>query len=110
MQRQRYPFRPHSITLRVCADFGWQVIVNCPRCRYGVMLNLDKLASKPMGAVALSKLLGDGAFRCRSERYGKTCEGQPASQIQVSYMDVGHLRTLGVWTLTETGVRLSEPD
>jgi hypothetical protein len=105
----RLPFRLTDLTLRVCADLGWKVMVHCPRCRYTTMLHLAKLAGAPWAAVPLAKLLGDGVLRCRAVRNGKSCDGQPADEIDVSYLDVGHQRRLATWTLTETSVRLSEP-
>lgn len=109
MPDARLPFQLHRLTLRACADLDLHVMVFCPRCRYTTLLAAQRLADTPMAAQPLGRLLVDEVLRCRTERNGRSCDGQPAAAIDVSYIDVGHLRKLATWTVTETGARLSEP-
>lgn len=88
-----WPVNPSWITLRVCADLGWQVTVRCPRCRVGTTLHGGSLAEGKLAATPLHELLGRGAFKCRKPG----CDGVPASSIDVSCMDVGMLKTVARW-------------
>lgn len=90
-----WPVNPSLITLRVCADLGWQVTVRCPRCRVGTTLIGPNLSVGKLSATPLHELLASGAFKCRKTDRG--CDGVPASSIEVSAMDVGMLKTVAKW-------------
>lgn len=87
---------PARITLRVCADLGWRIIVHCEGCRHGYMLWPEKLASGRLGGVPVYQLLERRAFKCTSR-----CARVPASGIEISCMDVGMSKPLASWKLAE---------
>lgn len=100
-----WPVKPEQITLRVCEDLGWHVMVSCPRCHYSVGVNLRILAGSKYGALSVSKLLERGMFKCRRPKSGATpsCAGAPADRLVVSCMDVGNYRTVAEWVLLSAG-------
>jgi hypothetical protein len=107
------PFQLHSITLRVCADLGWRVMVRCPRCRAGSELWPSKLADKPYAALPLGQLLEGEYLKCRKSRAGVSCNGVLACELSVSRMDVGIFRELARWEIYDVSgarsARLMEP-
>lgn len=90
-----WPVSPSLITLRVCADLGWQVTVRCSRCGVGTTLHGGSLAEGKLAGSPLHELLASGAFKCR--KTGRGCDGVPASSIEVSAMDVGMLKSVAKW-------------
>ncbi|WP_193852706.1 hypothetical protein [Caulobacter segnis] len=109
-----WPVKPEHITLRVCEDLGWRVMVSCPRCRYAVEVNLRILAGSKYGALPVSGLLERALFKCRRAKSGSTpsCAGAPAERLSVSCMDVGNHRTVAEWVLLSPGAaaRLTKCD
>lgn len=89
-----WPIREGMITLRVCADLGWQVTVGCPKCGVSTTIWPDK-APAALQAVPLHKLFADQAFKCKKVQYG--CTGTPASRLTVDCMDVGMLKPVAKW-------------
>lgn len=89
-----WPVKPDQITLRVCADLGWLVTIDCPKCRVGSQVVIDRVPA-PLQAVPLYKLFADQAFKCRKVQYG--CNGTAAERIVVSCMDVGRLKAVARW-------------
>lgn len=90
-----WPVNPGNITLRVCADLNWRVMVHCPGCRYSVGVNTAKLAATKIGGVALDRLLEQGVFVCRTR-----CAGVMADGIDVTCMDVGLSKTVAEWKVS----------
>lgn len=102
-----WPVKPEQITLRVCEDLGWQVMVSCPVCRYAAGVNIRSLAGSKFGAEPVSRLLERGLFKCRRRKSGATpsCNGVLAQSLTISAMDVGMLKTVAEWVVTAPGAR-----
>lgn len=90
--------RPERITLRVCADLDWRIIVDCPGCRHGYMVWPHRLAAGKFGSVPIHQLLERKTFKCTTR-----CDHVPASAIQVMVMHVGMSMPLAKWKLNPSG-------
>lgn len=88
-----WPINPSLITLRVCADLGWQVTVRCSRCSVGTTIHPKSFPVGKLASAPLHDLFRQGAFKCRKPG----CDGAPASSLDVSCMDVGMLKTVAEW-------------
>lgn len=95
-----WPINASLITLRVCEDLGWRVMVSCPSCRYSVAINTRIMASSRYAAEPIQKLLERGAFKCRRKKAGAGCDGVKATALDVSCMDVGMSKTVAAWEVT----------
>lgn len=82
------------ITLRVCADLGWRVIVYCDSCRHSCMLWPEKFAGGKLAGVPVYQLLERQTFKCTTR-----CARVPASGIEISCMDVGMSKMLARWKI-----------
>lgn len=91
------PFQMSAITLRVCADLGWRVIVSCPGCRYQTMLNLKPLAGGKLGSLPLGELLEGEHLVCR-----RRCAGVLANGLTVSHLEVGRSHDLARWEVVNS--------
>lgn len=87
------PIQPERITLRVCHDLGWQVVVYCGQCRTGRLVQSSEAANGPGGGVPLPMVLERRLLKC------DTCKTRSAYGISVSWLPVGVSEELATWKL-----------